>query len=154
VRRFSPPLFAGLLAFGAVAANGQAAGKTTDLKWGPAPAVFPVGSQMAVVSGDPSKPGPFTIQLSMPDGYKIKPHTHPTDESVNVVEGTFLVGMGDKWDAAKVKPMTMGATGAIPANMAHFAEAKGKTVVQVSSTGPFAMTYVNPGDDPRAAPSR
>jgi quercetin dioxygenase-like cupin family protein len=153
VRRFAPSLFASLLAFGAVAANGQAAAKTADLTWGPAPPAFPAGAQMAVVSGDPGKPGPFTVQLSMPDGYKIKPHTHPTAESVTVVDGTFLVGMGDKWDPAKAKPMATGATGAIPANMAHFAEAKGKTVVQIASTGPFALTYVNAGDDPRTPPS-
>jgi hypothetical protein len=35
--------------------------------------------------------------------------------------------------------------------MSHFAQAKGKTVVQVESTGPFALTYVNPKDDPRGA---
>jgi quercetin dioxygenase-like cupin family protein len=132
-------------------ASGQAPTKGTDLKWGPAPAAFPAGAQMAVVSGDPGKAGPFTVQLSMPDGYKIKPHSHPTDENVTVVKGTFLVGMGDTWDLAKAKPLAMGATGAIPANMAHFAQAKGKTVVQVASTGPFAITYVHPSDDPRGA---
>jgi hypothetical protein len=31
----------------------------------------------------------------------------------------------------------------------HFAMAKGKTIVDVKSTGPFAITYVNPADDPR-----
>lgn len=154
MRYFAPPLIASLLVFGAVAAYGQAAPTTTDLKWGPAPAAFPAGAQMAVVSGDPGQSGPFTVQLAMPDGYKIKPHTHPTDENVTVMKGTFLVGMGDKWDVAKAKPMATGATGAVPANMAHYAQAKGKTVVQVSSTGPFAMSYVNPSDDPRPASSR
>jgi quercetin dioxygenase-like cupin family protein len=153
VRRFAPPLLASLLVFGAAVANGQAASKTADLKWGPAPAAFPAGAQMAVVSGDPGKPGPFTVQISMPDGYTVKPHTHPTDESMNVVKGTFLVGMGDKWDVAKAKPMATGATGTVPANTAHFAQAKGQTVVQVTANGPFAMTYVNPGDDPRTPPS-
>lgn len=146
--RFTP-LLAGLLTFGVATASGQAADKATDLKWGPAPGAFPAGAQMAVVSGDPSKSGPFVIQLSMPDGYKIKPHTHPTDETVKVVKGTFVVGMGDTWDVSKAKPMAAGATGSVPANAAHYAEAKGKTVVQVTSTGPFAMTYVNPADDPR-----
>ena len=41
---------------------------------------------MAVVSGDPSKPGLFTIRLSMPDGYRIPPHFHPTDEAVEVTK--------------------------------------------------------------------
>ena len=149
VAPFVAPLVAGLLVCGAAAAYGQDASKNSDLKWGPAPSAFPAGAQMAVVSGDPGKSGPFVVQLSMPDGYQIKPHTHPTDESVHVVKGTFLVGMGKAWEAGALKPMATGATGAVPANMAHFAQAKGATVVQVSAAGPFAMTYVKASDDPR-----
>jgi quercetin dioxygenase-like cupin family protein len=142
-----------------LAAAGLVAGTTTlaaqaaapALKWGPAPAVFPAGAQMAVVSGDPTKAGPFVIELSMPSGYRIPPHTHPTDESVKVVKGTFLVGMGDTFDEGRTKPMGVGATGSIKAGMAHFAAAQGATVVSVTSTGPFAMTYVNPSDDPTKA---
>ena len=118
------------------------------LTWGPAPAVFPAGAKMAVVSGNPMTAGTFIIQLSMPDGYKIMPHTHPTDENVTVKKGTFNVGMGDKWDAGKAKPMATGASGTVPAHMSHFAQTKGATVVEVTAVGPFAMTYVNPSDDP------
>src|SRR2546426_10640076 len=67
------------------AAPAAPAAQAAPLKWGPAPASFPAGANMAVVSGDPSKPGLFTIRLSMPDGYRILPHFHPTDEAV---EGT------------------------------------------------------------------
>jgi hypothetical protein len=124
------------------------------LSWGAAPAVFPAGVKMAVLSGDPMAAGPFTVQLSMPDGYRIMPHTHPTDERVTVKKGTLLVGMGDAFDVAKTNPMATGANGNVPANMSHFVQAKGATVVEVSTTGPFAMTYVNPSDDPskKAAP--
>ena len=138
---------AGLLA-GTTTLAAQAAPAAPALKWGPAPAVFPAGAQMAVVSGDPGKAGPFVIELSMPSGYRIQPHTHPTDETVTVVKGTFLVGMGNTFDEAKAKPMPAGANGSIKAGMAHFATAQGATVVSVASTGPFAMTYVNPSDDP------
>lgn len=118
------------------------------LQWGPAPAVFPKGARMAVVSGDPGKAAMFTIQLSMPSGYRIPPHFHPTDERVQVKKGTFLVGMGDKLDLAATKGMQAGDTGSIPANMHHFAVTKRATVVEVSAMGPFAMTYVHPEDDP------
>ena len=141
-----------------LAAAGVLAGTTTlaaqaapALKWGPAPAVFPAGAQMAVVSGDPGKAGPFTIELSMPAGYKIAPHSHPTDEKVTVDQGTFLVGMGDTFDAAKANTMTAGKSGEIKAGMHHYAMAKSATVVTINSTGPFAMTYVNPADDPSKA---
>ena len=103
---------------------------------------------MAVVSGDPGKAAMFTIQLRMPDGYQIKPHSHPTDESVEVIKGTFLVGMGDAYDMSKTNPMAVGAKGTIKAQMHHYAQAKGATTVAVTAMGPFAMTYVNPADDP------
>ena len=50
---------------------------------------------MAVVSGDPDKPGaPFVIRILNPDGAKVPPHWHPTDEHITVLTGTFIVGMG------------------------------------------------------------
>ncbi len=137
-----------------LAAQGTPKAKTDSLQWGPAPAVFPAGAKMAVVSGDPTKPGPFIIQLAMPDGYRLAPHFHPTDETVEVKQGTFLFAMGDTFDLAKTKPMKVGEKGSIPANMHHYATAKGATVVAVTSTGPFALTYVNPADDPQKQPAK
>ena len=125
--------------------------KTAALQWGPAPPVFPKGAQMAVVSGDPGKAGEFVIQLSMPAGYKIPPHFHPTDETVQVKKGTFLVGMGDTFDVKSTKPMKVGDKGSIPAQMHHFATAKSATIVSVTAMGPFGMTYVNPADNPQKA---
>ena len=125
--------------------------KKPKLTWGPAPAVFPAGAKMAVVEGDPTKAGPFAIQLSMPKGYTIAPHFHPTDENVTVKKGIFLVGMGDKIERKKMNAMTKGQSGKLDANAHHYAIAKNPVVVEVRSTGPFAMTYVNPADDPTKA---
>jgi hypothetical protein len=137
-------LFAGSLA----AQKPDSAGAHSALVWGPAPPVFSPGAKMAVVSGNPAAAGPFTIQLSMPDGYKVMPHTHPTDEKLTVKKGAFLVGMGASFDASKANALATGATATAPAKMAHYAQAKGATIVEVTSVGPFAMTYVNPADDP------
>jgi hypothetical protein len=140
-----------LLVFASSALWSQAkhAAPATDLKWGPAPAVFPKGAEMAVVSGDPGKAAPFVVELKLPDGYRFPPHFHPTAETVEVKQGTFHYGMGDVFDMAKTKPMKVGDKGSIPALMHHFATAQGQTIVSVSSMGPFAMTYVNPADDPQ-----
>src|SRR6266702_7577073 len=128
----------------AIHAQATPAEKPAALKWGLAPAVFPPGARMAVVSGDPGKAGPFTVELAFPAGYKIPPHFHPTIETVTVKKGTLLVGMGDTFDASKTKPMQAGDSGSIPANAHHFAAAKGATFITVSAMGPFAMTYVHP----------
>jgi quercetin dioxygenase-like cupin family protein len=131
---------------GTAVAGGPA--QPASLEWGPAPQIFPAGAKMAVVSGDPTKEGLFRVELSFPDGYKIPPHYHPTDEAVTVQDGTLLVGMGDRLDPKKAKPMEKGDSGTLAAGTHHFAIARGATTVAVSAQGPFAMTYVNPADDP------
>ena len=120
------------------------------LKWGPAPAVFPAGAKFTVLAGDPTKPGFYTIRLSMPAGYRIMPHYHPTDERLTVLRGVFHVGMGDKFDKAKTTTFVTGGFGLVPANMHHFGWTSGTTIVQVSGMGPFQLIYVNPADMPKA----
>jgi quercetin dioxygenase-like cupin family protein len=122
-----------------------------DIHWGPAPAVFPPGAEFAVMQGDPSKAEPFTVRLRFPNGYKIPPHTHPTAENVTVLSGTFLAGMGAQFDESTLKAMGRDDFASIPAGHAHYAKARGLTVVQVHAIGPFALTYVNPADTPAAA---
>ena len=122
------------------------------LTWGEAPPALPAGAKVAVLQGDPTQAGPFTIRLSFPDGYRVAPHWHPTAENVTVVSGTMRFGMGDKVDEAGMQRLPAGGFVTMPAEMRHYATAEGATVVQVHGTGPFAITYVNPLDDPRSAP--
>ena len=117
-------------------------------KWGDPPPVFEKGASFTVVSGNPGAPGTFVVRLKMPAGYKIAPHWHPTDEHVTVLSGTFSVGMGETFDKAAMKDLPAGGYVLLPAEMRHYASAKTATVVQVSGAGPFALTYVNPADDP------
>jgi hypothetical protein len=118
------------------------------IQWGPAPAIFPSGAQMAVLAGDPGKPGPFTVRLKVPDGYRIMPHWHPTTENVTVLSGEFRVGMGNKFDESSMQTLPAHSLAVVPPHHNHYAMAKGETEVQVSATGPFKLTYVNPADDP------
>lgn len=121
-----------------------------ELQWGPAPPALPPGAQMAVVSGDPTKAGgSFVIRAKFPDGYKVPPHWHPTDENVTVIQGTINLGMGDKFDESAARALPTGSFALMPKNMRHFAFATGETIVQIHGTGPFAVNYVNPADDPR-----
>jgi len=120
-------------------------------KWGPAPAILPAGAQMAVMKGDPNKPGEFVVRFRMPDGYRIAPHTHPTDEHVTVLEGMFSSGMGKTEKPDSMRMLHPGDSISMPKNEPHYASVMGETVVQVRSMGPFALVYVNPADIPPAA---
>lgn len=114
-----------------------------DIQWGPAPSVLPPGAQIAVLEGDPGATGTFTLRLKLPNGYKIPPHTHPTVENVTVLAGTFMAGMGTRFDESKLEAHGRDGFLSIPAEHAHFAMARGETVVQVHGLGPFVLTYVN-----------
>src|SRR5690242_17709870 len=50
------------------------------------------GMSQANLVGDPTKPGPYTIRLTFPDGYKLAPHTHPDARQVTILSGTWLTG--------------------------------------------------------------
>lgn len=137
---------------GAVSAQDSMAGhamRPDQLAWMPAPPVLPKGAQATVLAGDPAKAGPFTIRLKAPAGYRIPAHSHPSTERVTVISGDFRVGMGDRIDEAKAQQLGSGGFIELPANMNHYALMGSETVVQIDSTGPFAITYVDPAEDPR-----
>src|SRR5437867_3418955 len=84
--------------------------KPASLKWGPAPPALPPGAQFAVLVGDPTKAGStYTIRAKMPDGYQVPPHWHPADENVTVLQGTLLVGKGEKLDLKKTEELPAGS---------------------------------------------
>jgi Domain of unknown function (DUF4437) len=121
-----------------------------EIKWGAAPPVLPAGVKLAVLVGDPASAGMIILRLKMPAGYAIPAHWHPTDENVTVISGTLGLGMGDKLDHKNSKVLKAGGFAVAPAKMNHFAWTKTGAVVEVTLMGPFAITYVNPADDPTA----
>jgi quercetin dioxygenase-like cupin family protein len=120
-----------------------------NVQWSPAPPMFPPGAEIAVLQGDPSKAEAFTVRLRFPNGYKIPPHTHPTTENVTVLTGTFLAGMGTQFVESDMQTFVRDDFISVPAEHAHYAMARGLTVIQLHGVGPVAFTYVNPADDPR-----
>jgi len=120
----------------------------TDVKWAPGPASLPPGAQVAVLYGDPAKEGLFAMRLKFPKGYRVPAHTHPKPEVVTVISGVFRLGVAG--DHGPSKPLPAGSFAAMEPGLVHQAGADEETVVQLNSTGPWAITYVNPKDDPRA----
>ena len=134
----------------ATAQHGHVSSVNPDtLKWGPAPPALPKGGQIAVLAGDPTKPGPFTVRLKFPAGFKIPAHSHPSFEAVTVISGSLTFGTGDKLDESKGEKLTAGSFIHLPENMNHYVFSTAESIVQINSVGPFDVKYANPGDDPR-----
>ncbi|HSV16448.1 MAG TPA: cupin domain-containing protein [Tepidisphaeraceae bacterium] len=120
-----------------------------QIQWQNNPPSLPPGAKMAVLEGDPSKPGFFTIRAVFPDGFRIPPHMHPNAERVTVLSGTLYLAHGEKFDESAAQALPAGSYSSMPAGMHHYGFAKGETTIQVSSIGPWGITYLNPSDDPR-----
>lgn len=107
------------------------------------------GAEYAVLYGDPSTDGVFAMRLKLPDGFHIAPHHHSQPEIVTVISGTFRLGMGEDADPEATTMLEPGSFFAYPPGMVHYAYADGETVIQLNSTGPWTITYVDDADDPR-----
>jgi len=110
---------------------------------------LPPGAKVAVLEGDPSKEGFFTMRIEMPDGYRVPAHWHPKRERLTILSGTLNLGTGDTFDPKQAKALPAATYSSMPARMTHFGWTTGETVLQLSSMGPWAIHYVNPADDPR-----
>jgi hypothetical protein len=120
-----------------------------NIDWQPF-AALPSSVRLAVVTGQPTKSGPYTIRVKVPRDVKLMPHRHFEDRVYTIISGVFYIGSGDEFDADKLEAYPPGAVIILPGNTSHFHHAKsGEYVAQVTGIGPLGFEYVNSSDDPR-----
>ena len=108
------------------------------------------GIQATVLAGDPTRPGPYAIEIRVPANTRIQAHHHRDDRTAVVVSGTWRFGYGPKADDALAKPLGPGAFYTEPAGEAHFAMTGGEPVIlYVTGFGPTDTTYESAAGDPR-----
>ena len=120
----------------------------SELKWMDVPSL-PPGAKLAVIEGPVDQAGPFTMRLKFPANYILPAHSHPVVERCTVLSGTFYMGVGDKIDKTRSRPLPAGGIAIMPAGMTHFAYTEEETIVQLDGRGPWGIMYVNADDDPR-----
>ena len=120
----------------------------SELQWKDA-AGLPPGTKIAVIEGPMNEAVPFTVRIQFPAGAKIPAHWHPAIEHTTVISGVLNMGLGDKLDESKTRPLPVGSISIMQPKTTHFVVFNEETVVQVHGTGPWEINYVNPADDPR-----
>jgi len=107
------------------------------------PSYYKDGRQRAQLLGDSSQGGTWVDRVKIPAGMRVLAHTHPRDELVTVIDGTWYLGEGERFDPAKLKGYPAGSFIVIPAGVPHFVAAKeGGVIVQLSGTGKFGTDYL------------
>lgn len=120
-----------------------------NIVWNSFPA-FPEKVKLAILVGDPTKREPFIVRVKVPNDEKIMPHIHPEDRIYTVISGVFYIGIGNKYDEAKLQAYPPGAVVILPGNTPHFHLAKSaEYVAQVYAIGPLGLDYLDKQFDPR-----
>lgn len=127
---------AGTLAF---AASEPSIVKSDHLQWQPANGL--PGAEVAVVSGDPEKKGPFIARVKLPANFQIPVHTHHINEYDTVISGAWYLGTGAQFSANQAQKIPAGSFVMIPAKLQHYAFNKDETILQVNGMGPWGMVY-------------
>jgi quercetin dioxygenase-like cupin family protein len=101
------------------------------------------GPQMTVLTGDPTKPGLYTVRVAIPAKTRVRPHTHRDNRAVVVIAGTWRMGYGRTFEPAALKELPPGSFYTEPAGQPHFAEAGDEPVViWVTGYGPSDTQFV------------
>jgi hypothetical protein len=147
VNRFA---FVGLVAlFAATSAQTQFVGNNPgDAPWKSGPAALPKGAKMILVTGDPAKKGPYTVQMRYPAGYRIGPHRYPSEVSFKILNGGLTYGLGTDTHSG-IKSLTKGTSGKVPANTYYYASTSLGATLEFRGTGPISVEYARAKDDPR-----
>lgn len=102
----------------------------------------PMTGDVEILSGDPEKAGePFVMRIRELPGTIIPLHSHPVDENVTIVQGTWYFAVGEKWDRSALKELRAGDYAFAPKGSTMFGYCPDGAIVQVHGIGPFVIHW-------------
>jgi len=103
-----------------------------------------LGTENAVLYGDPTKASVYVQRTKFPPGTKVMPHWHPDEwRTAVVLSGTLYFGVGEQWDESKMKAYPAGTFYSEPPRNAHYVWAKdGEVIIQTTGMGPTGTTMI------------
>ena len=95
-----------------------------------------------ILYGDPETPGEaFVMRIHELPGSIVPPHSHPVDEHITVVEGTWYFALGQEFDRSALKEIKAGGYAFAPKGSWMFGFSPDGAIVQVHGVGPFHIHW-------------
>jgi len=108
------------------------------------------GIRTTILYGDPTRAGPYTIEIRVPPHTRIAAHSHKDDRTAVVASGVWYFGYGQKNHDPLVKALPPGSFYTEPAGMDHFAQTRDQPAsVYIFGYGPTSTDYVEAESAPR-----
>ena len=104
------------------------------------------GAQLATIAGDPSGNGLYVQRVRFPPHVMDRPHRHPHDRHVTVIQGTWFTGTGSTFDPKQAVPLKAGSYMLHPAGALHWdgSYSNEEVLVQVVGIGPVDSVQADP----------
>ena len=118
-----------------VAAPGAASQRARIVRPGP------MAGDVEILAGHPDSAGPFVMRIRELPGAVVPPHSHPVDEHITVVAGTWHFAVGERFDSAALTAMPTGSYAFAPRGATMFGWSPEGAVVQVHGVGPFHIHW-------------
>jgi hypothetical protein len=129
----------------------QSASRADEIAWAPCPPTLPAGCEMVVLEGDPKQEMLFTVRFRTGSEFEMKPHWHPRNERVTILEGRVGVGFGDEIDQGNVTWFGPGDYYVNANGAHHFVLADGPAVLQITGIGPWKANFLETDDSKTAS---
>lgn len=102
----------------------------------------PMTGDVEILYGDPDTPNqPFVMRIHELPGAIVPPHTHPVDENITVLQGTWYFALGDKFDPKRLHELKAGTYAFAPAGSSMFGFCPDGAIVQIHGIGPFHIHW-------------
>lgn len=104
----------------------------------------PMTGDVELLYGDPDVEGqPFVMRIRELPGSVVPPHSHPVDEHITVLQGTWYFGQGEAFDRDRLEELKSGTYAFAPQGTWMFAYSPEGAIVQVHGIGPFQIRWRN-----------
>ena len=120
----------------------QLVARGDELEWRSCPPALPEDCEMTILEGDPRQPKLFTARFRSRGGFEMKPHWHPQNERVTILEGRVGVGFGDAIDRENVTWFGPGDYYVNAKEAPHFVIVDEAVLLQITGIGPWTVNYL------------
>ena len=95
-----------------------------------------------ILYGDPEVPGePFVMRIRELPGGIVPPHSHPVDEHITIVQGTWYFALGEEYKPEMLHELKAGGYAFAPKGSTMFGYSPTGAIVQVHGVGPFRIHW-------------
>jgi len=101
-----------------------------------------MAGDVEILYGDPEVAGePFVMRIRELPGAIVPPHSHPVDEHITVVQGTWYFALGEEYAPEALQELRAGGYAFAPKGSSMFGYSPDGAIVQVHGVGPFRIHW-------------